>query len=132
MDFIFLGSNQSRVESQMQSKMFFVFLFCIVILQVQTTTISREDLAPFLQELKNEILGEIEPIKKRLELYDSGFQELKANVEGIGLKINKLSSEFNQTQSVSLQEELNNDSEFSSLRTKVNHLKFMSKMIKVI
>ena len=112
--------------------MFFVFLFCLVILQVQTTTISREDLAPFFQEWKNEILEEIEPIKKRLELYDSGFQELKANVEGIDLKINKLSSEFNQTQSNNVQEELNNDSEFSSLRTKVNHLKFMSKMIKVI
>ena len=103
--------------------MIFLFLFCLIILQVQTTTISRED----LQEWKDEILEEIEPIKKRLELYGSSFQELKANVEGIDLKINKISSELNQTKS-----ELNNDSELSDLSNKVNHLKFMSKMIKVI
>ena len=103
--------------------MFFRFLFCLIILQVQTTTISRED----LQEWKDEILEEIEPIKKRLELYGSSFEELKANVEGIDLKINKLSSEFNQTKG-----ELNDDSKLSDLSNKVNHLKFMSKMIKVI
>ena len=85
--------------------MIFLFLFCLIILQVQTTTISRED----LQEWKDEILEEIEPIKKRLELYGSSFEELKANVEGIDLKINKLSSEFNQTQSDNVQEELNNE-----------------------
>ena len=103
--------------------MFFRFLFCLIILQVQTTAISRED----LQEWKDEILEEIEPIKKRLELYGSSFEELKANVEGIDLKINKLSSEFNQTKG-----ELNDDSKLSDLSNKVNHLKFMSKMIKVI
>ena len=108
--------------------MIFPFLFCLIILQVQATLISRED----LQEWKDEILEEIEPLKKKFELYGTSIQELKANVEGIDLKINKLSSEFNQTQSDNVQEELNNDSEFSSLRTKVNHLKFMSKMIKVI
>ena len=103
--------------------MFFLFLFCLIILQVQTTTISRED----LQEWKDEILEEIEPIKKRLELYGSSFEELKANVEGIDLKINKLSSEFNETKG-----ELNDDSKLSDLSNKVNHLNFMSKMIKVI
>ena len=103
--------------------MIFPFLFCLIILQVQTTTISRED----LQEWKDEILEEIEPIKKRLELYDSSFQELKSNVEGIDLNLGKLSSELNQTKS-----ELNDDSELSDLSNKVNHLKFMSKMIKVI
>ena len=103
--------------------MFFLFLFCLIILQVQTTTISRED----LQEWKDEILEEIEPIKKRLELYGSSFEELKANVEGIDLKIDKISSDLNQTKS-----EINNDSELSDLSNKVNRLKFMSKMIKVI
>ena len=100
--------------------MFFLFLICLIILQVQTTTISRED----LQEWKDEILKEIEPLKMKFELYGTSIQELKANVEGIDLKIGKLSSELNQTKS-----ELSNDSELSDLSNKVNHL---SKMIKVI
>ena len=108
--------------------MIFLFLFCLIILQVQATSISRED----LQEWKDEILKEIEPIKKRLELYGSSFQELKANVEGIDLKISKISSELNQTKSDDSQEEINNDLKLSDLSNKVNHLKFMSKMIKVI
>ena len=100
--------------------MFFRFLFCLMILQVKTTAISRED----LQEWKDEILKEIEPLKMKFELYGTSIQELKANVEGIDLKIGKLSSELNQTKS-----ELSNDSELSDLSNKVNHL---SKMIKVI
>ena len=100
--------------------MLFLLLICLIILQVQATTISRED----LQEWKDEILKEIEPLKKKFELYGTSIQELKANVEGIDLKIGKLSSELNQTKS-----ELSNDSELSDLSNKVNHL---SKMIKVI
>ena len=100
--------------------MFLLFLICQIILQVQTSTISRED----LQEWKDEILKEIEPLKMKFELYGTSIQELKANVEGIDLKIGKLSSELNQTKS-----ELSNDSELSDLSNKVNHL---SKMIKVI
>ena len=73
--------------------MSFWFLFCLIILHVQTTTISRED----LQEWKDEILKEIEPLKKKFELYGTSFQELKTNVEGIDLKISKTSSELNQT-----------------------------------
>ena len=103
--------------------MLFLFLICQIFLQVKTTTISRED----LQEWKDEILEEIEPLKKKFELYGTSIQELKANVEGIDLNLGKLSSELNQTKS-----ELNDDSELSDLSNKVNHLKFMSKMIKVI
>ena len=103
--------------------MIFLFLFCLIILQVQATLISRED----LQEWKDEILEEIEPLKKKFELYGTSIQELKSNVERIDLKIGKLSSELNQTKSG-----LNNDSELRDLSNKVNHLKFMSKMIKVI
>ena len=94
-----------------------------MILQVKTTAISRED----LQEWKDEILAEIEPLKKKFELYGTNILELKTNVEGNDLRISKISSELNQTKS-----ELNNDSKLSDLSNKVNHLKFMSKMIKVI
>ena len=129
-----IGANFGII-SIFKHKMLFLLIFCLIVIEVKSTVVTEEDLAPFLQkwkdQIRSEILEEIEPMRTKLELCSTSNQQIKNEVEEMGIKINEIFSEMNQTKSENIQEELNTDSEISGLSNHVNHLKFMSKLIKV-
>ena len=104
--------------------MSFLLIFCLLIIEVKSTVVTEEDLAPFLQKWKDqfrsEILEEIEPMRTKLELCSRNNQQIKTEVEDMGIKINEIFSEMNQTKTENIQDELDTDSEMSGLRKKVN------------